>query len=114
MLDNISHADALNEAGGLSAVAIDWARNVIPFEIYPRSSLDRFPRIINKIAALWREPAQFRPYMDDLLCDERGDRQGCPFDILVELTNLRQEHDRQYPDQHSVFDEQFDQFSNRL
>jgi len=53
----------------------------------------RFPRIVNNLARLWQEPGQLDRYLDDLLIDTRGNRQGFPLRILTELVALK-EHSR--------------------
>src|SRR5690242_6266983 len=52
----------------------------------------RFPRIMNRIASLWRRPAHLDPYFDDLLTDKRGGRQGFPFEVARELLALREHY----------------------
>ena len=48
-----------------------------------------FPRIVNRMASLWKAPRQMDRYFDDLLTDTRGGRQGFPLGILMELTTLK-------------------------
>ena len=66
-------------------------------EVQPRSLLYKFPRIANLMAAMWPDPNSFRRYMDDLLVDKRGNRQGFPVDVLRELFELRAYYDELYP-----------------
>ena len=47
------------------------------------------PRIANLMAGGWDDPKSFRPYLDDLLTDRRGNRKGFPREILRELLALR-------------------------
>ena len=49
----------------------------------------QFPRVLNRIAASWHDAREFRRTIDSLLLDERGRRQGFPFEVLRELTDLR-------------------------
>jgi hypothetical protein len=51
--------------------------------------LQRFPRIANKLARLWGDEKSITDYLDHLLIDRRGKRQGFPPDVLNELLNLR-------------------------
>jgi hypothetical protein len=53
----------------------------------------RFPRIVNNLARLWQQPGELDRYLDDLLVDTRGNRQGFPLRILTELVALK-EHSR--------------------
>ena len=48
-----------------------------------------FPRIVNRIAVLWRTPRNMDRYFDDLLVDTRGNRKGFPLEILTELITLK-------------------------
>jgi|SRR5215510_5465201 len=50
---------------------------------------DQFPRILNRIAALWNKPVEADRYFDDLLHDRRGGRQGFPLRVLSEINALR-------------------------
>jgi hypothetical protein len=52
----------------------------------------RFPRIVNKMAQLWRQPRQMDRYLDELLVDTRGTRQGFPLRILAELVRLEEHY----------------------
>jgi hypothetical protein len=50
---------------------------------------DRFPRVLNRIAALWKKPVDADRYFDELLHDSRGGRQGFPLPVLSEINALR-------------------------
>lgn len=50
----------------------------------------RFPHVLNRIAAEWEMPERFLALLDELLIDQRGKRQGFPFETVIELTNLRE------------------------
>ena len=84
-------------ATGLLKPTFAWA-STLPAQVQPRSLLSKFPRIANLLAAMWPDPNSFRRYMDDLLVDKRGNRQGFPVDVLKELFELRSYYDEQYPD----------------
>jgi hypothetical protein len=84
-------------ANGLLKPTLAWA-STLPNEIQPRALMQRFPRIANLLAAIWPDPNSFRRYIDDLLVDRRGNRQGFPVEILRELLELRGYYDEQYPD----------------
>ncbi len=53
-----------------------------------------YPRILNKIANTWNEPREFYPYIDSLLLDSRGGRQGFPFAVARELNRLAQHYEQ--------------------
>jgi hypothetical protein len=50
----------------------------------------QFPRVLNRIADAWHSPKTFTALIDSLLLDERGKRQGFPFEVMSELTELRE------------------------
>lgn len=61
----------------------------LPAEVRPRALAIQYPRIFNKIAELWARPLLCEKYLDELLMDERGTRQGFPADVATELTALK-------------------------
>ncbi|HEY8102555.1 MAG TPA: hypothetical protein VIF82_17585 [Burkholderiaceae bacterium] len=61
----------------------------LPPEVRPRALAIQYPRIFNKIAELWASPQQCEKYLDELLMDERGTRQGFPQDVATELAVLK-------------------------
>ena len=48
-----------------------------------------YPRIINRIAKLWRRSLKMDAYFENLLVDERGNRNGFPFLVVAELGALK-------------------------
>lgn len=48
-----------------------------------------FPHVLTRIAASWIDPRYFHRVMQSLLIDDRGNRQGFPFAVMNELTELR-------------------------
>lgn len=61
-------------------------------EMRPKKLAAAFPRIVNRMASLWRSPRQMDRYFEDLLTDTRGNRQGFPLGILMELTTLKEHY----------------------
>jgi hypothetical protein len=55
----------------------------------PKELTAAFPRIVNRMASLWKSPRQMDRYFEDLLTDTRGNRKGFPLGILMELTTLK-------------------------
>jgi hypothetical protein len=49
-----------------------------------------FPHVVNRLAAIWHQPAQFEREMQELLLNTRGNRAGFPLEIVAELTALRE------------------------
>jgi len=68
---------------------LKWIAN-LPQDVKPLALLRQFPRIANLMALTWNEPASFKAYMDELLIDRRGNRQGFPKAIRQELLALRE------------------------
>lgn len=69
-----------------------WVASLPP-DIRPTALLLRYARIANLIAAAWRDQKCFCVYMESLLTDNRGNRQGFPPDVLSELVAVRRYHD---------------------
>jgi hypothetical protein len=60
--------------------------------VRPMELAARYPRIVNAIARQWRSPVQLDRYFDELLMDSRGNRQGFPLKIVMELSTLREHY----------------------
>ena len=76
--------------------AIRWLAS-LPDEVRPIELGRKFPRIINTIAAKWADFIGCRRYLNSLQIDERGGRQGFPFEIVQEICALREYFDSLYP-----------------
>lgn len=83
-------------ANGLLRPTVNWA-SALPAETRPNALLAKYPRIANLIAVLWQDRNSLLRYMDDLLVDKRGHRQGFPLDVLRELLALRAYYDEGNP-----------------
>lgn len=59
--------------------------------VYPHHLEQGFPHIIEQIAEFWGKPALGR-YLDDLLFDHRGNRNGFSPAILLEIFALQTRH----------------------
>ena len=71
------------------------AQNIIaslPEAIRPIETSTNFPHIMNLIGMSWADPKDFVKTLDNLLIDDRGTRQGFPFAVIVELTELREHY----------------------
>lgn len=64
----------------------------LPPALQPALTRERFPHVINRIAAEWEMPARFARLMDELLLDARGHRAGFPYEAVRELTALREHY----------------------
>jgi hypothetical protein len=75
----------------------------------PTELAARFPRIVNKMAQMWKRPIHLDRYFDELLIDSRGQRQGFPLKVLLELTSLKQHYQTStFPTPYSVWDDAHD------
>ena len=83
-------------ASGLLRPTAQWAA-ALPSPVVPHALLSKFPRIGNLLAVLWQDPASLRRYLDDLLVDKRGNRQGFPLEALRELGALRAHYEELHP-----------------
>jgi hypothetical protein len=75
----------------LSAKARRWLAR-FPDEMRPKELAERFPRIVNRLALLWRDEGLTDLLLVDLLTDTRGARQGFPPLILAEVEALYELH----------------------
>jgi hypothetical protein len=72
----------------------------LPGEVRPQVLATKFPRIVNRIAELWRRPTVLDRYFDELLVDDRGGRSGFPLDVLFDITALKEHYQTKvYPRQ---------------
>lgn len=60
----------------------------LPEPVRPDGLARSFPRIANQLARIVHDPVQLERYMDSLIVDHRGDRQGFPAPIALELMKL--------------------------
>jgi hypothetical protein len=72
----------------LSALAQAWASSLADDE-RPAALLHKYPRIANRLALCWNDPALRDRVLDDLLVDRRGGRRGFPPDVQADLLRLR-------------------------
>ena len=75
----------------LSAKATRWLSR-LPTELQPTELCQRFPRIVNRIAAFWKDEGLTEYTFTELLADARGGRQGFPSKVVVELKALYELH----------------------
>jgi hypothetical protein len=60
----------------------------LPDTVRPVHLPQQFPRIANRIAAVWRSPLRCEMYLKSLLLNERPSRQGFPAEVALELGTL--------------------------
>ena len=73
----------------LSRLVPGWLE-LLPPESRPHSLCAHFPRIANRLALCWSDPALAVRLLDDFVVDKRSARRGFPPKALNELTSLRQ------------------------
>jgi hypothetical protein len=71
----------------LLPATVAWAER-LPSDLRPVALLGRYARIANLVAATWGDSRAFEAYMDSLLTDKRGNRQGFPPEVARELATL--------------------------
>src|SRR6266542_5210672 len=67
----------------LRTATIQWILKLPP-QIQPRHLQVKYPRVANRIAALWGDQTGCESYLDDLLTDKRGGRKGFPLNVATE------------------------------
>ena len=71
----------------------------------PKELAAAFPRIVNRMASLWRTPRKMNRYFEQLLTDIRTARKGFSLGILTELITLKDYYQAKvFPIQHDVWD----------
>jgi len=64
--------------------------------LYPQKTAEKYPRIIERISILWGTIGMSR-YFNEILFDERGDREGFPPEVMAELFALSNYHESTKP-----------------
>ena len=57
---------------------------------YPEALAAKHPHILNKIAELHKSPLELRDYFNSLTNNDRGDRKGFTFEVLIDIQDLRE------------------------
>lgn len=73
---------------GLQHFTQVWLKS-LPDAIKPLKCAEHYPRVLNKLAALWSLEERCMDFLDELLLDRRGERQGFSYGITGELRLLR-------------------------
>src|ERR1051325_4871828 len=71
----------------LAGTTLEWLGH-LPVQIRPSSMVERYPRIVNRIAETWYSASRCQQTFEELLVDHRGGRKGFPFEIEAELKRL--------------------------
>ena len=67
---------------------------------YPYALEKQFPRVFEKIIAVWNTP-EFESYMVDLMTTTRSNRQGFPREVASDIIYLIMLHERNTSDGYS-------------
>jgi hypothetical protein len=70
----------------LTGQAIDWLLS-LPAPMRPTRLSERYPRVVNAIAAAWPGAGRMA-FLEDLLVDRRGNRAGFPAEVRGEIEAL--------------------------
>ncbi len=73
----------------LSSSTLAWLES-LPKNLYPVHLVERYPRVCNCIAVLWKEPNLMVTYFEDLLMDRHNMRHGFPNTIASEISRLKE------------------------
>lgn len=60
------------------------------FEQEAPQTAARFPHIISRLRGLWQDAPACRRFLDSLLVDDRGQSEGFPAPILLEIMHLNE------------------------
>jgi len=72
----------------LQAGTVQWLKQ-LPESMRPLKLARHFPRVANKLCALWPAPDLFEDYLAELMMDTRViPRKGFPFEVAMELAAL--------------------------
>lgn len=86
-VDEYKHLRKTNPANTPLRRTLEWVDSLPP-RVRPKALLRQFARIANLLAATWDDLEHFETYMESLLTDKRGTRQGFPPEVQAELSTL--------------------------
>ena len=69
--------------------------------LYPKHTEEKYPRVAEKIANLWGTVGMSR-YFNEILFDDRGDREGFPPEVMMELFALSNYHESTKPSRSAI------------
>ena len=86
-VDDLLAARAVLATGVVLPLSLKWS-NELPLHLRPINLIEKYPRIVNFIALEWNNPTAVCKYLDDLLIDHHGSRNGFPDEVRHELRIL--------------------------
>jgi len=83
------------------AIPKQQPRPELPANVIPDVYLirEQYPKIGERIFHLWGE-AELQNYINSLVFDERGDREGFPLDVAAAILRLHKEHGKLVSEDH--------------
>jgi uncharacterized protein len=69
--------------------------------LYPHKAEAKYPRVVEKISILWGTVGMSR-YFTEILFDDRGDREGFPPEVMLELFALSNYHEATRPSRSAI------------
>ena len=81
--------------------------------LYPHKTEARYPRVAERISVLWGTVGMSR-YFTEILFDDRGDREGFPPDVMLELFALSNFHESTKPSRSALESAWKDKETDRL
>ena len=73
---------------GLEGFALTWLKS-LPTAVKPLKCARHYPRVLNKVAALWGLNERCMEWLNELLVDTRGTRAGFSYGVTAELRRLK-------------------------
>jgi hypothetical protein len=71
---------------------IKWLA-ALPADVRPTALPIQYVRIANAVARVWSDHRRCLEYLEDLLIDRRGGRQGFPFEVALEIAGLKDHYE---------------------
>ena len=90
-----SRAPAPATPEALTPAASAWIRT-LPMRLKPLQLCNAYPRVVNRIAGAWNDPALTDGVFNELLLDQRGSRKGFPPGIAAEILRLHAYHEQRW------------------
>jgi hypothetical protein len=88
----VEQRDAALASGKANAALTDQSESMILFLVGLVTlveTMSLYPRVVNKLADVWNSHTDFLAEINRTLLDDRGGRQGFPFAVVNELTELK-------------------------
>jgi hypothetical protein len=80
----------------IELTTVEWI-SALPVKVRPHELASHYPRIANRICALWDEPIPCTQYLKELMIVRRAKRQGFPGNIAREIGGLAIHYEMLHP-----------------